>query len=313
MNAQLAKSKSLREKVGATRVTFVPPLRCEDWAESLAELDGDREFEIARALASIRGQERQSDGSCSKAEHFLGSILPLRLRHNHWELPVKPDPPSPQAVWSGIDLPRDLAAVLARRVIDSEDDFRPALVGSCSARLSSILAFLRGDLDDRRIARLVEALSLIDWPELLTPYQANSEQATETEEREATPVAYAAVRSLVEAACKKDDVADDSTPRAKVQRTVSLVTRQEPSVVAAGVAEALRRLAIVGVPNTYGVDSRGQKPKLAGRDVIAVGAGQVQLQCDSLVSRRLAAAALIPLDRQDRWRLFRAITLPQST
>jgi CRISPR-associated protein Csx17 len=309
LNAHLAKSKSLREKVGG-RVTFVPPLRCDDWAEALAELDGDREFEIARALASILGRERQSDGTYSKVEPFLGSLVPLQRGQRNWFLP---DPPSPQAVWSGIDLHRDLAAILARRVIDSEADFRPALVGSCSARLSSIMAFLRGDLDDRRIARLVEALSLIDWPELSTPCQSHSEQATETEERDAVPVAYAAVRSLVERACERDDVADVSTARAKVQRTVSLVTRQEPGMVAAGVAEALRRLAIVGIPNTYGLDSRGQKPKLAGRDVIAVGTGQVQLQCDSVLSRRLAAAVLIPLDRQDRWRIFRAITLPQST
>ncbi len=312
LNAQLAKSKSLREKVGATRVTFVPPLRCEDWAESLAELDGDREFEIARALASIRGRERQSSGSYSKVEPFLGSLLPLQRGQRNWFLP---DPPSPQAVWSGIDLHQDLAAVLARRGIDSEADFRPALVGGCTARLSSILAFMRGELNDRRIAQLVKALSLIDWQQSSTPQRAASEQDAETEERDAIPVAYAAVRSLVEIACELVDVVGTghSTPRATVQRTVSLVSRQEPSMVAAGVAEALRRLAIVGVPNTYGVDSRSQKPKLAGRDVIAVGAGQVQLQCDSLVSRRLAAAVLIPLDRQDRWKLFRAITLPQTT
>ena len=154
LNTQLAKSKSLREKIGTARVVFVPPLRCEGWSEALAELEGDRELEIARGLASIRGRELQPDGTYSKAEPFLGSMLPLRRGQRGWFLP---DPPSPQAVWSGIDLPRDLSAVLARRVIDSEADFRPALVGVCSARLPSVLAFLRGELDDRRIARLVEA------------------------------------------------------------------------------------------------------------------------------------------------------------
>lgn len=313
LNTQLAKSKSLRKKIDKEeRVTFVPPLRCEDWAESLAELDGDREFEIARALASIRGRERQSSGSYSKVEPFLGSLLPLQRGQRNWFLP---DPASPQAVWSGIDLHRDLAAILARRVIDSEADFRPALVGRCSARLTSILAFVRGELDDRRIARLVEALSLIDWQQSSTPNRTDAEQDAEAEQLDSLPVAYAAVRSLVEIACEEVDVAgaSSSSPRATVQRAVSLVTRQEPSMVAAGITEALRRLAIVGVPNTYGLDSRSQKPKLAGRDVIAVGAGQVQLQCESLLARRLAAAVLIPLDRQDRWKLFRAITLPQST
>ena len=78
--------------------------------------------------------------------------------------------------------------------------------------------------------------------------------------------------------------------------------------------EALRRLAIVGVPNTYGEDSRRQKkPTLAGRDVVELESVRSLFHCDDQLSRRLAAAVLIPLDRRDRWKLFRAITLPQTT
>lgn len=84
-------------------------------------------------------------------------------------------------------------------------------------------------------------------------------------------------------------------------------------MVVAGVAEALRRLAIVGVPNTYGEATFQQKPKLAGQDVVTFGTEPTRIQFDSALSRRLAAAVLIPLARQDRWKLFRAITLPQTT
>ncbi|HLK15448.1 MAG TPA: type I-U CRISPR-associated protein Csx17, partial [Fimbriimonadaceae bacterium] len=298
LNAQLAKSKSLREKVGSGRVIFVPPLRCENWSEALTDLEGDREFEIARALASIQGRERQSEGSYSQAEPFLGSLLPLQRGQRCWFLP---DPPSPQAVWSGIDLTRDLSAILARRVIDSEADFRPALVGACSARLSSLLAFLGGELDDARIARLVEGLSLVDWQQPSERQLRDAAQDTGEQHLDAVPVAYAAVRSLVEIAC--DASSSDSTatsnagPRATVQRTVSLVTRQEPGMVVAGVTEALRRLAIVGVPNIYGEAARQQKPKLAGQDVVAFEAGPARIQCDPALSRRLAAAVLIGRNR----------------
>lgn len=315
LNTHLAKSKTLREKVGAGQVTFVPPLRCEAWSEVLGDLDADPEFEIARALASIRGQERQTDGTFSKTEPFLGSLLPLQRGQRNWFLP---DPPSPQAVWTGIDLTRDVSAVLARRVIDSAADFRPSLVGTCTARLATVLLFLRGELDDRRIARMVEALSLIDWQGHSTRHQENSADAKDEDRLHPLPVSYAAVRALIEIACdaKSDGAAENtakSGPRAVVHRTVSLVSCQAPETVALGVFEALRRLAIVGVPNTYGEDNRRQKPKLAGRDVVALWSGQVRLQCGPLLSGRLAAAVLIPLDWQDHWKLFRAITLPQTT
>src|SRR5207244_4270138 len=105
-------------------------------------LEADPEFEIARAVASIRGQEKQPDGRYSKVEPLLGSLLPLRRGQRDWFLP---DPPSPQAVWTGIDLARDLASILARRVLDSSADVRPAVVGPCTAKLATILRFLRGE------------------------------------------------------------------------------------------------------------------------------------------------------------------------
>lgn len=315
LNAHLARSKSLREKVGTGRIAFVSPLRCDDWSLALHDLEGDPEFEIARALASIRGLEKQPDGSYSEVEPFLGSLLPLRRSQREWFLP---DPPSPQAVWTGIDLARDLAFILARRVLDSTTDVRPAVVGTCTARLSAILRFLRGELDDRRIASLIEALSLIDWRNGAVSREDESLASTEDQGFDPLPVPYAAVRALMEIAGQPspDDGAgrrERSGSRAVVSRTVSLVSRQERGMVTAATAEALHRLAIVGVPNRYGEESRRQKLRLAGRDVIGIKSARFQFQCDEQMSRRLAAAVLIPLGRRDRWKIFRAITLPQTT
>lgn len=315
LNSRLATSKALREKIGTGRVTFVPRLRCDEWSAGLLDLEGDPEFEIARALASMRGHEKQSDGRYSKVEPLLGSLIPLSRSQSDWFLP---DPPSPQAVWTGIDLARDLASILARRVMDSSADDRPAVVGTRTAKLATILRFLRGELDDRRIASLVEALSLIDWRYQSVRRDAESEERFEDERLDPLPVAYASGRALLEIACEEKprdgiDATSRSGPRADVQRTVSLLCRQEPGMVAAASMEALRRIAIVGVPNTYGEDSRRQKPTLAGRDVIELECARDRFHCGDQLSRRLAAALLIPLDRHDCWKLFRAITLPQTT
>jgi CRISPR-associated protein Csx17 len=315
LNAHLARSKAVRKDVGTARVAFVPPLWCDDWSIVLRDLEADPEFEIARALASIQGNEKQPDGSYSEVQPFLGSLLPLRRSQRDWFLP---DPPSPQAVWTGIDLARDLASILARRVLDASADVRPAVIGTCTARLATILRFLRGELDDRRIASLVEALSLIDWRSQSVRQDAVAEETFEDECLDPLPVAYASVRALLEIASevKPHDGAETtgrSGPRADVQRTVSLVCRQEPRMVVAGTTEALRRLAIVGVPNKYGEDIRLLKPTLAGRDVVDLELARSWFCCENQLSRRLAAAVLIPLVRRDRWKLFRAITLPQTT
>ena len=311
LNSQLARSKSLREKVGGGRVTFVPPLRCDDWSAALQDMENDPEFEIARALASIRGHEKQPDGMYSEVEPFLGSLVPLHHKQNGWCLP---DPPSSQAVWSGIDLARDLSSVLARRVLDSAMDARPAVIGTCTARLRTILAFFRGELDDRRIGILIEALSLIDWRSSVGRIAGNDGQESDQYELDPVPVGYAAVRSLLEVACDRPRAeagvaVEQAGPRAKVQRTVALLSQQEPRMAAAATADALRRLAIVGLPNPYSEESRREKPKLAGRDVVRVAESLI-VDVDSAC--RLAAAVLIPLDWRDRWTLFRSITLPQT-
>ncbi len=322
LNADLAKSKSLREKINPSgRVSFIPALSSSTWDAALREFGrDDPEFEIARALASITGHERQPNNKWSQVEPFLGSLVPLKRKGRDWILPTKPEPPSAQAVWSGNDLCFDLSAILARRHLDSAKDERPALVGRRTATLKNILAFLRGELDDQRIARLVMGLSLIDWQ---YPTAGNEERRDasdspdETDDWEPIPPPYAALRSLIEVGCEQRKVIDEKgvqarSPSARSPQVITWLCQRTPDLVASATVEALRRLAIVGVRNCYDEESRRQKPRLCGRDVVSLAQARDRLCFDPGLALRLAAAVLIPLDWRDRWMIFRSVTLPQT-
>ncbi len=323
LNADLAKSKSLREKINSSgRVNFIPALSSATWDAALRDFGrDDPEFEIARVLASITGHERQPKNKWSEVEPFLGSLVPLKRRGRDWFLPTKPEPPSAQAVWSGNDLCFDLTTILARRHLDSAKDERPALVGRRTASLKSILKFLRGELDDRRIARLVMGLSLIDW-QYANRFEEEPHDRSDLsseDEWEPIPLPYAALRSLIEIGIdegRKAANGEDTKARGPSARSVQAIAwlcQRTPQLAASATVEALRRLAIVGVKNCYGEESRTQKKNLCGRDVVSLAQGRNQLCVDPKLALRLAAAVLIPLDRRDHWMIFRSVTLPQTS
>jgi CRISPR-associated protein Csx17 len=302
----LSISKRFREAVGH-QPTFLPPLPQEPWIEALRGLGSEPEFEIARAVASIIGRVRQNDGTWSSAEPMLGSILPLRLSGANWYLP---EPKSPQAVWSGADLCLDLTRVLARRYHDSQTDAAPALGSAYPARLSTVLRFLDGELDDARIARSIEALSLIDWKPIWNAPAFNfSDDCEEEEPARPVPLVFAAVRSLleVELACANDGV---GSRRPYSLRALAFLRERSSSGVAAATSEALYRLGIVGVPNPYGISAREERPRLAGRDIVRLERGNLVVA--GPLPARLAAAVCVPLRRRDRFALFRMITIPQD-
>lgn len=327
LNARVAVSKALRDRIAKAQgrssdptIEFVPPLPAEEWNLALQEFSDDPEFEIARALASITGHEPRPKEKWYRVEPFLGSLVPLKRKGRDWILPKKPEPPSVQAVWSGNDLCFDLSAILARRHLDSSKDVRPALVGRRTASLKSILAFLRGELDERRIARLVMGLSLIDWQYSNTGHEERHDAdgpPDVTEESEPIPLPYAALRSLIEVGCEQRKVIDEKgeqarSPSARSPQAIAWLCQRSPDLVASATVEALRRLAIVGVRNCYGEESRNQKQRLCGRDVVSLAQGRDRLCFDPGLALRLAAAVLIPLDWRDRWMIFRSVTLPQT-
>ena len=68
LNAHLARSKVLRKDVGTGRVTFVPPLHCDEWStaayRTLKPIQNSRSLEPWRPFADIPKPNRSSDRSC---------------------------------------------------------------------------------------------------------------------------------------------------------------------------------------------------------------------------------------------------------
>ena len=304
---QMAISESFRDTLPGKHARFFRPLPMEDWNVLLAPLASyhpenrreGAEFRIARAVASMVGHMKQRNGKPAEVLSTLGSLLPLKLGPSGWYLPAKTDR-SHQAVWSGSDLCHDLAAVLARRYLDSLTDERPALVSAFGAPLDDVLAFLRRELDDQLIARWIEALSLIGWKLV----RVDAEPVDGEWEPPAIPPEYAALRTLLELECEPRK--DGDTKKRRSHQPIALLCQRSASNMTLAVTEALRWIAIWGFDNPYGKEAAAQKPRLAGRDIISPAT-----LAPSTDAARLAATVCIPLRWRDRFALYRAVSIPQ--
>lgn len=294
---KMTMSKTFREMLPGKRARFFQPLPMEDWNALFAGFDKP-EFRIARAAASIVGQRKQANGKYSEVLPMLGSLLPLKLGKNGWYLPS--DERSSQTVWTGTDVCHDLAAVLARRYLDSLTDDQPALVSDCGAPLADVLAFLRGELDDHLIGRWIEALSLIGWQLTRVDEHPPKRQA------HAVRIEYAALRVLLELECEQRGTGD--TIKRRSQQPIALLCQRSTSALPLAVTEALRWISIWGVPNPD-PKSRSEKERLAGRDIIRISANSFY---PTVSATRLAAAVCIPVHWSERDRLFREISVPQA-
>lgn len=320
---EIATSKALRESIvrRGRQVRLFDALPRPPWQSLLDGLDSP-EFRIARALGSITGLEKQrTTDEPSRAQPLLGSLLPLKRGTRGWYLPTDSQDRSNQAVWSGIDLCGDLSRVLSRRYLDSLGDDCPAIRSPCPARLDDILSFLRGELDDHRIARWIEALSLIGWhwekeDELVDSTVLPEDKQPPSLARDdlaSIPLAYAAVRTLLELECEWQGPDPSVWKKRRSQRPVALVCQRSNSSLPIAVEEALRWISIWNVPNCYGPASRREKPRLAGQDIVRIDHRELNFDHDTTcLVNRLAAAVLIPLEWRDQRKLFRAVTLPQA-
>jgi CRISPR-associated protein Csx17 len=334
---QMTLSKTFREKSLQKRPPrFFTPLPMSEWNELLRDLEAIPEFEIARAVASIAGlQKQETKGKSvkvpveqaaftppkvySEVQPLLGSLLPLKLGKNGWYFPTDGNDRGKQAVWSGTALCRDLAAILQRRYMDSTKDNYPALQSVFPARLENILAFLNNELDDAKIARWIEALSLIGWhfekqqetntttdgaPE--TPYISPEE----TNPPAAIPLPYAALRTLLNLECEYQKPTEYKRRRSD-QPIAQLCTGSELALAQA-TRDALRWLGTWGVPNPWGKISRNEMKIMKGAYIINLAHCDLNLSQSTLPPERVAAAAAIPLSWRDHWQLHRLVTLPIS-
>ncbi|MBZ5601827.1 MAG: type I-U CRISPR-associated protein Csx17 [Acidobacteriia bacterium] len=324
---QMCVSESFREKLRGRRASFFEALPMEEWNELLNPLEKQAEFRIARSLASITGLQRQSNGDYSPAQPMLGSLLPLTRGRSGWFLPEKKGDRTQQDVWTGADLPYDLAAVLRRRYMDSLKDEQPALRAVYGAKLDDVLAFLRGELDDRLIARWTEAMSLIGWhfgkdPDDENAPESASEKAVEEAaiEDDRQPLAmtsegiepaYAALRTLLELECEWQGKERAQWKKRRSQQPFALLCQRSASSLPLAVSEAFRWISIWGVRNPWGAAARAETPRITGRYVVRLDHGNISSAVwDQQLADRLAAAVCIPLRWQDCWQLYRAVTLP---
>jgi CRISPR-associated protein Csx17 len=311
---QMCVSESFRKKLRGERASFFEALPREEWDILLNSLDGQAEFRIARALASITGLQRQSNREPSAAQPMLGSLLPLKRERARWRLPDEKHR-THQDVWTGSDLAYDLAAVLRRRYMDSLKDEQPALRAVHGAKLDDVLKFLRGGLDDQLIARWTEAMSLIGWDFVRDPNDVVKKTATEGDKqslKEGIEPAYAGLRTLLELECEYQGKDRTQWKKRRSQQPIALLCERSPSSLPLAVSEAFRWIGIWGVCNPWGTAAaRVEKPRITGRYVIRLDQENVSSAVwEPQLADRLAAAVCIPLRPRDRRQLYKHVTLP---
>jgi len=301
-------SKTFRQKSKLEHPRFFTPLPMEEWNRLLCGLEHSPEFDIARAVASIVGQQKQNSGEHSKVLPMLGSLLPITLGKAGWYLPTGGDR-SNQCVWTGVSLCRDLAAVLLRRHTDSVKDDYPALQSVFPARLEHIVMFLRGELHEEKVARWIEALSLIGWRFRAKEDDTPSPEGTE-DMHQAIPLSYAALRTLLD--LEMDYQPPNSFKRRRAPNAIVQLCMCSDYALAQATTEALRWLSIWGVPNPWGNAARKERERLSGTYIVDFEGTSLDAPTDMLAPERVAAAAAIPLRWQDRWQLARLVTRPIS-
>jgi len=133
--------------------------------------DGSEDVRIARAIASQTGPlDRRTAASFGPVR---AHCLPLDPRSGFTRFATAEAGllHDPRVVWTGRDLVSDLGQIALRRVMEHQrfgSDAFP-LRGRAFATLDDVALFLRGSLDETRIAGLARAFMAVDWPTVPRP------------------------------------------------------------------------------------------------------------------------------------------------
>lgn len=147
--------------------------------------DGLPEFAIARALAGIC-HEPDSAGDKPKVGPLRANLEPVDWEKKRCRAWAEKDR---AVVWNAADLPTNLAAILARRLMDGNRygcEYLP-IWSATSAPLGAIAGFIAGEFDDRRIEDLLWGLCLV---------QPNAHYSLEPADGSGIPAAYALLKLL---------------------------------------------------------------------------------------------------------------------
>lgn len=122
-----------------------------------------QEYRLARAIAGITswGEKTAHGRVVSAVDSVRSNLLPVVRRGKRWLW----DATNRSAVWlRGASVEANLAAVLRRRLIDSEKGAGDGLPlwGSYGAGFAELLALWRGEVDPTRLTELIHGLSLVD-------------------------------------------------------------------------------------------------------------------------------------------------------
>ena len=265
----------LRDSRDSPEKISPPPRLSYKWVR-LAD-DGTPEYRVAVALASLgwsSGEDlRQNaivegeDTTTPKkrialAAHFApldAETIPKWRRR--WDAQNQT-----RVVWGTGDLESNLIALLQRRLIDVSID--SPLEAEMSARLADIVAFIEGDFDDARCARLLAGLVWAQPARLPFVKQAL---------RPVVPFAYAVLKPIFAPAVSLKVLAEKGLvpPNCKFPIPPGLVSRLQSGRVEEAVHMALTRAHASGIACSF-----------AGR----------KISQKAQTGRRLAAALLIPLD-----------------
>ncbi|WP_394838699.1 type I-U CRISPR-associated protein Csx17 [Pendulispora rubella] len=239
--------------------------------------DGTVEYRLARALASTRAPYREPDGLGPIRAH----CMPLDPASGFKRFAASADSlrKDRRVLWTGREIARDLSAIVLRRVTEGADagfDGIP-LEGISVANLLDIDAFVCGQVDDIRFARLARGLMAV------TPESMSNESSGHPRK---APSLYALFR-----VANLD--ASERTRRASHEWGVR--PRCDSQTIRLLVAGRLREAARTAVSR---LGAMGLRPKLR----LAAG--------DAPLAMRLAASLAFPIGPRDILRVFEAVTKP---
>jgi len=257
------------------RLRPLPPLSSR-WLDACD--DGSVEYRLARVLASARAPFRA--GHKDELGPIRAHCLPLDPDSRFTRFAASADSlrKDPRVLWTGTDLPRDLAAIVLRRVMEgSRAGFDGmALEGVAQASLADIVAFVNGTVDDARIARLARGLMAVQ-PEPMPPGASRE------------PVKPLPLYALFRAANLDASV---STKRALPAGVDPRCDAQTIRLLEAGRLDEAARIALARL------GAMGLRPKLR----LAAG--------DARLALRIAASLAFPIGPRAVSRVLEAVTKP---
>ncbi len=250
----------------------VPPVPLLSAAWLTAAQEDSQEFRLALALAAMR-----ANGAVGALRTNLEIVSPTKWG---WTWAEAQDRYA--TVWAGDNLPRNLQAVLERRMMDATRaglDGLP-LESAFPARLEDLCAFLTGQIDDARLSEWLWGLMLIDLSDARWDDLAPTSTSAPTQP---LPRAYALLK-LVFLPKYHALQTEGGKPIKPEPAILSHLRAERLSDACQAAARRLRASGYVPMPG----------PASGGR------ARRVDYTLPKPVQARLAAALLIPVSKPER-------------